>query len=121
MRGLEARRRSEIVRCGIDLLAARDGRRDVRRSVPKAERTHRDERTIVGQKCDAKVQLQHTIGTLQQPVGAPFRYDDAAKTWPVEVPAVEGHGSAGAMWNAADNLRRRNVYTECHQQTRVHP
>jgi hypothetical protein len=25
------------------------------------------------------------------------------------------------MWNAADNLRRRNVYTECHQQTRVHP
>src|SRR5262249_30389536 len=53
--GLEARGRPEVVTCGVDWLATSESRHHLGRSVPQAERRHRNERAVVCQQRDAKV------------------------------------------------------------------
>src|SRR5260221_11612602 len=59
--GLEARRGAKVVGRRIDRLAASDGRHHVRRSMSQAERSHRDERAVVGPERDAKIHLEDAV------------------------------------------------------------
>src|SRR5580765_4964556 len=85
---LEAWRRTKIVECGIDGLAARDRGDHLRRAVTQAERLHRDQRAVVGQKGDAEVQFEDAVCSYEQPVCASFWHNGSTKARPIEVASV---------------------------------
>src|SRR5258708_17050664 len=70
MRGLEPWRGPKVVGRGINRLAAFDGRDPFRRTVAEPERSHRDERDVVGPQRGAQLQLEDAVRSKQQPVGA---------------------------------------------------
>src|SRR5882672_9632996 len=71
--GFEPRRRPKIVGCRIDRLAACQGLYHIRRTVTQAERPHRDESAVVGPQRGAKIQLENSIRSKKEPVGASTR------------------------------------------------
>src|SRR5882762_8248519 len=71
--GFEPRRRPKIVGCRIDRLATCQGLYHVWRTVTQAERPHRNESAVVGPQRGAKVQLENSIRSKEEPVGASTR------------------------------------------------
>src|SRR5258705_11407385 len=61
MRGLEPWRGPKVVGRGINRLAACDGRDHFRRTVAYPERSHRDERAVLGPQRGAQVQLEDAV------------------------------------------------------------
>src|ERR1700733_2647086 len=77
--GLEPRRRSKIVGCRIDGLATCHGLHHIRWTVTQAERPHRDQGAVVGPQGGAKVQLENSIRSKEEPVAASTRQHRSAK------------------------------------------
>src|SRR5580693_329446 len=73
MCGCEPRRRPKIVGCRIDRLATCQGLDHVRRTVTQAERPHRNESAVVCPQRGAKVQLEHSVRSKEEPVRASTR------------------------------------------------
>ena len=71
--GFESRRRPKIVGCWIDRLATRQGIHHVGRTVTQSERSHRNERAVVGPQRGAQVQLEDSVRSKEEPVRASTR------------------------------------------------
>src|SRR5258705_12626518 len=70
MCGFEPRRRPKIVGCRIDRLATCQGLDHIGWTVTQAERPHRNESAVIGPQRRAKVQLENSIRSKEEPVGA---------------------------------------------------
>src|SRR5260370_17992669 len=105
MPGLEPWRRPEVVGRGINRLAACDGRDHFRRTVAQPERSHRDERAVVGQQRGAQVQFEDAVRSKQQPVGAAAGQDCSAKTRTLEAPAAQRSSPTSTVPYRANVLR----------------
>src|SRR5215510_12054736 len=110
MRGLEPWRAPKVVRRGIDHFAARDGRDHFRWTVAQPERSHRDERAVVGPQRGAQVQLEDAVCSKQQPVGAAAGQDRSAKTRTLEAPAAQRSSPTSAVRYRAYVLGRRDSH-----------
>src|ERR1700686_1262077 len=71
--GFEPRRRPKIVGCRIDRLATCHSLYHVRGAVTQAKRPHRNESAVVGPQRGAKVQLEDSVRSKEEPVGASAR------------------------------------------------
>jgi hypothetical protein len=71
--GFESRRRPKIIGRRIDRLATSQGLYHLGRTVTQAKRPHRNESAVVGPQRGAKVQLENSIGSKEEPVGASIR------------------------------------------------
>jgi len=92
----------------------------IRRTVTQAERPHRNEATVVGPQRGAKVQLENSIRSKEEPVGASTRKHRSAKSRALKVAPRDGDCPASPVGHRADALGRRERYAQDHEQTRVH-
>ena len=71
--GFEPRRRPKIIGGRVDSLAACQSLEHVWWTVTQTERPHRDESAVAGPERGAKVQLENSIRSKEEPVGASTR------------------------------------------------
>src|SRR5580698_6677697 len=116
---LEPQRRSKVVPCRVDLLAATESGDHLRGTMAEAERRHLDQGTVVGLQRDAQVELEHTICSQQGPISA-SRQDLPAQPRSFELAADDGHGDPRTVGNGADLLRRPHGHLKSHEQRRFH-
>ena len=120
MSGLEPRGGPKVVMRRIDSFVASKRRHDFSRSVTQAERSHRDERAVVGPERRAKVQFEDAIRSEKEPVRARARQNDASKARTFEIAARQRDGPTRAMRHGTDVLWHAHLNVQRHQQLRVH-